>query len=57
MTEEFFKLALNLIEYSTAHEKYRGEECINMIASEGLKSPAVKEMMNLTHDLESRYAE
>ncbi len=57
MIEDFFKSALGLIEASRAHEKYRGEECINLIASEGLKSPAVKEMLSLTHDLESRYAE
>ncbi|MEM1507263.1 MAG: serine hydroxymethyltransferase [Candidatus Bathyarchaeia archaeon] len=55
--EEFFKVALNLIEASEKHELYRGEECINLIASEGLKSPAVKEMLQLTMDLESRYAE
>jgi glycine hydroxymethyltransferase len=57
MEKDFFKLALELIESSEAHEKYRGEECINLIASEGLKSPAVKEMLSLTQDLESRYAE
>jgi glycine hydroxymethyltransferase len=28
-----------------------------MIASEGLKSPAVNQMLNLSHDLECRYAE
>ncbi|MBS7624907.1 MAG: serine hydroxymethyltransferase [Candidatus Bathyarchaeia archaeon] len=55
--EEFFRLALELIEASEKHEVYRGEECINLIASEGLKSPAVKEMLQLTMDLESRYAE
>lgn len=32
-------------------------ECINLTASEGLKSPAVKEMLRLSMDLESRYAE
>jgi len=55
--EEFFQLALNLIEASEKHEHYRDKECINLIASEGLKSPAVKQMLNLTMDLESRYAE
>jgi glycine/serine hydroxymethyltransferase len=28
-----------------------------MIASEGLKSPAVIQMLNLSHDLAARYAE
>ena len=55
--DEFFNLALELIEASERHERYRGLECINLIASEGLKSPAVKEMLKLTMDLESRYAE
>ncbi|MBS7634052.1 serine hydroxymethyltransferase [Candidatus Bathyarchaeota archaeon] len=55
--EEFFKTALELIEASEKHEVYRDAECINLIASEGLKSPAVKEMLRLTMDLESRYAE
>jgi len=57
MEEDFFKLALELIQSSKAHEKYRGEECINLIASEGLKSPAVKEILSFSQDLESRYAE
>ena len=55
--EEFFRVALELIEASEKHEIYRGEECINLIASEGLKSPAVKEMLKLAMDLECRYAE
>jgi len=55
--EDFFKVALELVEASERHEVYRGEECINLIASEGLKSPAVKEMLKLTMDLECRYAE
>ena len=55
--EEFFKVALELIEASGKHEVYRGEECINLIASEGLKSPAVEEMLKLAMDLECRYAE
>ena len=55
--DEFFNLALELIEASERHERYRDLECINLIASEGLKSPAVKEMLRLTMDLESRYAE
>jgi glycine hydroxymethyltransferase len=55
--EDFLKVALDLIKASENHERYRGEECINLIASEGLKSPAVKEMLSLSQDLESRYAE
>ncbi|MCL2287965.1 MAG: serine hydroxymethyltransferase [Candidatus Bathyarchaeota archaeon] len=46
-----------LINASLNHENYRSKECINMIASEGIKSPAVCEMLNRTHDLASRYAE
>ena len=55
--DEFLRLALDLIEASEKHEHYRDVECINLIASEGLKSPAVKEMLRLSMDLESRYAE
>jgi glycine hydroxymethyltransferase len=54
---EFLESALGLIDASEAHERYRGKECINLIASEGLKSPAVEEMLSLSQDLESRYAE
>jgi len=54
---EFFNLVSNLIEASEKHERYRDKECINLIASEGLKSPAVKEMLAISMDLESRYAE
>jgi glycine hydroxymethyltransferase len=57
MMEEFWELALKLVEASHRHEEYRNLECINLIASEGLKSPAVKEMLRLSMDLESRYAE
>ncbi len=57
MEDDFLKLALGLIKSSEDHERYRGEECINLIASEGLKSPAVNEILSLSHDLESRYAE
>ena len=57
MEDDFLKLALGLIKSSEDHERYRGEECINLIASEGLKSPAVSEMLSLSQDLESRYAE
>jgi len=55
--EEFFQLAIELVEASKKHEHYRDSECINLIASEGIKSPAVKEMLQLSMDLESRYAE
>jgi glycine hydroxymethyltransferase len=55
--ENFSELVLNLIEASSKHEQYRDKECINMIASEGLKSPAVNQMLNLSHDLACRYAE
>ena len=57
MSENFFETLLELVEASERHEKYRSTECINLIASEGLKSPAVKEIMSLASDLECRYAE
>lgn len=57
MKKDFFESALELVEASRAHERYRDAECINMIASEGLKSPAVREMLALCQDLECRYAE
>ena len=57
MENDFFKIAHGLLKSSEDHERYRGEECINLIASEGLKSPAVNEMLSLSTDLESRYAE
>ncbi len=55
--ENFSNLVLDLIEASRKHEQYRDKECINMIASEGLKSPAVNQMLNFSHDLDCRYAE
>jgi len=55
--KEFCDLFIKLIEASRNHERYRDQECINMIASEGLKSPAVKEMQAFASDLEGRYAE
>jgi glycine hydroxymethyltransferase len=55
--ENFSELALKLIDASRNHEHYRDVECINLIASEGLKSPAVKQMLSLSSDLEGRYAE
>ena len=54
---EFSDLVLKLLEASENHEYYRDKECINLIASEGLKSPAVKQIMSLSTDLEGRYAE
>jgi len=53
----FYKFAFEMIEASKKHEQYRDVECINLIASEGLKSPAVREALKLSMDLESRYAE
>jgi len=55
--QNFSKLVLKLIEASRNHESYRDKECINLIASEGLKSPAVNQMLSLSSDLEGRYAE
>ena len=49
--ENFSDLFLNLIEATRKHEQYRDKECINMIASEGLKSPAVNQMLGFSHDL------
>ncbi|MEM2904855.1 MAG: serine hydroxymethyltransferase [Candidatus Bathyarchaeia archaeon] len=57
MNQVFVRTALELFEASAAHERYRDQECINLIASEGLKSPAVREMLSSSQDLESRYAE
>lgn len=48
---------VDLIQATRSHEQYRDQECINMIASEGVKSPAVIEMLNNSHDLAGRYAE
>jgi glycine hydroxymethyltransferase len=55
--ESFFELVFKLVEATRSHEHYRDVECINMIASEGLKSPAVRQMLSMSHDLECRYAE
>jgi len=55
--EDFYDLFAKLIENSREHERYRDQQCINMIASEGLKSPAVKQMQAFASDLEGRYAE
>ncbi len=50
-------LIFDLIEATKKHEQYRDKECINMIASEGIKSPAVCQMLDMSHDLATRYAE
>jgi glycine hydroxymethyltransferase len=55
--DNFFDLTFKLTEATHNHERYRDMECINLIASEGLKSPAVKQMQALSSDLEGRYAE
>jgi glycine hydroxymethyltransferase len=55
--EDFSTLVLKLVEATRSHEQYRDAECINLIASEGLKSPAVRQMQCLSPDLEGRYAE
>jgi glycine hydroxymethyltransferase len=55
--KDFLDLVADLVKTTYNHEQYRDHECINMIASEGLKSPAVSQMLNLSHDLASRYAE
>ena len=44
-------LVQDIVEATKKHEQYRDKECINMIASEGLKSPAVNQMLDLSHDL------
>jgi glycine hydroxymethyltransferase len=50
-------LVADIVYATQKHEQYREKECINMIASEGLKSPAVNQMLDISHDLASRYAE
>ena len=55
--DNFLDLTFKLTEATHNHERYRDMECINLIASEGLKSPAVKQMQALSSDLEGRYAE
>jgi glycine hydroxymethyltransferase len=55
--ENFSDLTLKLLEASRNHETYRDVECVNLIASEGLKSPAVRQMQAFSTDLEGRYAE
>ncbi len=53
----YYQIIQKLVESTKKHEVYRRTECINLIASEGLKSPAVCEMLSLSQDLECRYAE
>lgn len=55
--EDYADLFLKLTQATRNHEQYRSLECINMIASEGIKSPAVKQMQDFASDLEGRYAE
>jgi len=55
--EDFSDLVPKLVEATRNHERYRDIECVNLIASEGLKSPAVREMQAFSADLEGRYAE
>ncbi len=55
--DEFSDLVVKLVDATRKHERYRDQECINMIASEGLKSPAVREIQAFASDLEGRYAE
>ena len=55
--QNFSNLVLKLVEATQNHECYRGTECLNLIASEGLTSPAVRQMQALCSDLEGRYAE
>jgi glycine hydroxymethyltransferase len=47
----------DLLEATKDHERWRGEETINLIASEGCPSPAVREIYRKTEDLWHRYAE
>jgi len=54
---DYKKTGIKIIEACKAHEKYRTKECVNLIASEGLKSPAVNELLGLAQDLGSRYCE
>src|SRR3989337_1827585 len=55
--EDFSDLVIKLVESSRSHERYRDVECITLIASEGLKAPACRQMQALSADLEGRYAE
>lgn len=55
--DDFADLFVNLVGATRDHERYRDVECINLIASEGLKSPAVRQMLAFASDLEGRYAE
>ena len=54
VVENSYQIITKLVEATKKHETYRRNECINLIASEGLKSPAVNEMLSLSQDLECR---
>ncbi|MDH5770106.1 MAG: hypothetical protein OEZ25_02295, partial [Candidatus Bathyarchaeota archaeon] len=54
---DYLKVAFELINACRSHERYRTKECVNLIASEGLKSSAVSEILGLAQDLECRYCE
>ncbi len=55
--EDFYNSVAKLVQATKNHEHYRDQQCLNMIASEGLKSPAVRQMQAFATDLEGRYAE
>lgn len=48
---------IELVKATKNHEKWRGEETINLIASEGCPSPSVREIYRISEDLWHRYAE
>jgi len=54
---DFYRRFMELYDASVAHEEYRARKCLNLIASEGLTSPAVDEMLSLCRDLRCRYSE
>ncbi len=47
----------DLVEATRDHERWRGKETVNLIASEGCPSPAVHEVYRMSEDLWHRYAE
>jgi len=50
-------IAKDFLKYSKKHQKYREENCLNMIASENIKSEAVLEVKKRFYDFDFRYAE
>ncbi len=46
-----------LLDATRSHEEWRGQKTINMIASEGCPSPAVREIYRISEDIWHRYAE